>query len=318
MNVRGKIIGILLIVSGAFMLGGCEAVIFEDMLDCPQGVYIKFYSKTPCDADSLYPADIKNLHVYVFDANDKYVNVYTADDVTLSKDYEFLVPIYPHGKYSFVAWSGIDSHYTLQNLQAGVTTKDALLLQLKRTAEQTENIQGTSLYTGTSPYVFLPDPEEVQAAFYEHTAIQMTEYTNRVEVIVEGFSQPQDYQVDIAMRNGDYAVKGNILLDMDMLHYPAEYTYTENKLSAKFTLLKLETGYDDWLTIKTKDGKTIFYQQDFLGTLLLQNPNVNLSCNHDFVIRFKVEEDNGSYFVVGIWVNNWLIHSYNTGVDSDA
>ena len=174
MNVRGKIIGILLIVSGAFMLGGCEAVIFEDMLDCPQGVYIKFYSKTPCDADSLYPADIKNLHVYVFDANDKYVNVYTADDVTLSKDYEFLVPIYPHGKYSFVAWSGIDNHYTLQNLQAGITTKDALLLQLKRTAEQTENIQGTSLYTGTSPYVFLPDPEEVQGAFYEHTAIQMT------------------------------------------------------------------------------------------------------------------------------------------------
>jgi hypothetical protein len=318
MNVRGKIIGILLIVSGAFMLGGCEAVIFEDMLDCPQGVYIKFYSKTPCDADSLYPADIKNLHVYVFDANDKYVNVYTADDVTLSKDYEFLVPIYPHGKYSFVAWSGIDSHYTLQNPQAGVTTKDALLLQLKRTAEQTENMKGTTLYAGTSPYVFLPDPEEVQAAFYEHTAIQMMEYTNRVEVIVEGFSQPQDYQVDIAMRNGDYAVKGNMLLQGDMLHYPAEYTYTENKLSAKFTLLKLETGYDDWLTIKTKDGKTMFYQQDFLGTLLLQNPNVNLSCNHDFVIRFKVEEDNGSYFVVGIWVNNWLIHSYNTGVDSDA
>jgi hypothetical protein len=317
MNVRGKIIGILLIVSGAFMLGGCEAVIFEDMLDCPQGVYIKFYSKTPCDADSLYPADIKNLHVYVFDANDKYVNVYTADDVTLSKDYEFLVPIYPHGKYSFVAWSGIDSHYTLQNLQAGVTTKDALLLQLKRTAEQTENIKGTTLYAGTSPYVFLPDPEVVQAAFYEHTAIQMTEYSNRVEVIVEGFEQPQDYVVDIAMRNGDYAVKGNMLLQGDMLHYPPEYSYADKTLSAKFTLLKLETGYDDWLTIKTNDGETIFYQQDFLGTLLLQNPDVNLSCDHDFVIRFKVKENNETYVVTEVWVNDWLIHSYDTEIDSD-
>ena len=317
MNVRGKIIGILLIVSGTFMLGGCEAVIFEDMLDCPQGVYIKFYSKTPCDADSLYPADIKNLHVYVFDANDKYVNVYTADDVTLSKDYEFLVPIYPHGKYSFVAWSGIDSHYTLQNLQAGVTTKDALLLQLKRTAEQAENIKGTTLYAGTSPYVFLPDPEVVQAAFYEHTAIQMTEYSNRVEVIVEGFEQPQDYVVDIAMRNGDYAVKGNMLLQGDMLHYPPEYSYADKTLSAKFTLLKLETGYDDWLTIKTNDGETIFYQQDFLGTLLLQNPDVNLSCDHDFVIRFKVKENNETYVVTEVWVNDWLIHSYDTEIDSD-
>ena len=317
MNVRGKIIGILLIVSGTFMLGSCDAVIFEDMLDCPQGVYIKFYSKTPCDADSLYPADIKNLHVYVFDANDKYVNVYTADNVILSKDYEFLVPIYPHGKYSFVAWSGIDSHYTLQNLQAGVTTKDALLLQLKRTAEQTENIKGTTLYAGASPYVFLPDPEEVQAAFYERTAILMTEYTNRVEVIVEGFEQPQDYVVDIAMRNGDYAVKGNMLLQGDMLHYPPEYSYADKTLSAKFTLLKLETGYDDWLTIKTNDGETIFYQQDFLGTLLLQNPDVNLSCNHDFVIRFKVKENNETYVVTEVWVNDWLIHSYDTEIDSD-
>lgn len=318
MNLRNKIIGVLLIVSGTYMLGGCDAVIFEDMLDCPQGVYIKFYSKTPCDVDSLYPADIKNLHVYVFDASDKYVNVYTADNVTLSKGYEFLVPIYPHGKYSFVAWSGIDDHYTLQNLQAGVTTKDALLLQLKRTADLTENIKGTTLYAGTSPYVFLPDPEEIQAAFYEHTAINMTEYTNRVEVIVEGFTQPENYTVDIAMRNGDYAVKGNILLQGDMLHYPAEYTYTVDKLSARFTLLKLETGYDDWLTIKTKDGKTIFYQEDFLGTLLLQNPDVNLSCDNDFVIKFKVEEDNGSYYVVEIWVNNWLIHTYNTGVDAEG
>ncbi|OJV32543.1 MAG: hypothetical protein BGO33_02820 [Bacteroidia bacterium 43-41] len=316
MNLRGKIIGILLIVSGTFMLGGgCDSVIYEDMLDCPQGVYLKFYSKTPCDADSLYPANIKNLHIYVFDANDKYVNVYTADNVTLSKNYEFLVPIYPHGKYSFVAWSGIDSHYTLQSLQAGVATKDDLLLQLKRTADLTENIKGTTLCAGTSPYVFLPDPEEIQGAFYEHTAINMTEYTNRVEVIVEGFSQPEDYVVDIAMRNGDYAVKGNMLLDKEMLHYPPEYTYIENKLSAKFTMLKLETGYDDWLKIKTKDGKTIFYQEDFLGTLLLQNPDVNLSCEHDFVIRFKVEEDHGSYYTVGIWINGWRIHSYNTGVE---
>lgn len=315
MNLRGKIIGILLIVSGTFMLGGgCDSVIYEDMLECPQGVYLKFYSKSPCDADSLYPAGIKNLQIYLFDANDKYVNMYTADNVTLSKSYEFLVPIYPHGKYSFVAWSGIDSHYTLQNLQAGVTTKDALLLQLKRTADLAENIKGAALYAGTSPSVSLPDPKEVLGAFYEHTAINMAEYTNRVEVIVEGFSKPEDNEVGVAMRNGDYAVKGNILSGKEMLHYPPEYTYTDNTLSAKFTMLKLETGYDDQLEIKTKDGKTIFYQGGFL-TLLVQNPDVNLSCDHDFVIRFKVEEDHGSYYTVGIWVNGWRIHTYNTGVE---
>jgi hypothetical protein len=286
------------------------------MLDCPQGVYLRFYSKTPCDADSLYPADIKNLNVFVFNEEERFVAEYTEENVTLSGSYEMLIPIYPHGQYSFVAWAGIDSHYELQNLQQKVTTKEDLLFQLKQAAGLADNLKGTALYAGTSEHVFLPDPESVLGAYYEHTAICLTQYTNQIEVIVEGMQQPVDFSVEISMRNGDYAINGDILLNGQALLYPPEYIYGDTTLSAKFTILKLETGYDDWITLKGKENE-VLYKEDMLGTLLLQNPDVNLSCDHNFVIKFKVKENNDTYVVTEVWVNDWLIHTYDTEVDSD-
>ena len=316
-NLQKRIVAALLLVTGTMLMnGGCDAVIFDEMLDCPQGVYLKFYSKTPCDTDTIYPADISNLNVFVFDENDRFVADYTEENVTLSSGYEMLIPIYPHGKYSFVAWANVDNHYEMKNLQQGTTTKENLLLQLKQSAGMAVDLKGETLYAGTSDHVFLPDPESVLGAFYEHTSIRLTQYVNRIDVIVEGFAVPQDYKVEITMRNGDYAVNGDILLNGDAMQYPPEYSYGDSTLTAKFNTLKLETGYDDWLTLKGKEDE-VLYHEDLLGTLLLQNPDVNLSCDHDFVIRFKVKENDDTYVVTEVWVNDWLIHSYDTEIDSD-
>jgi|CZCA01.1.fsa_nt_gi hypothetical protein len=316
MNLQSKIAAILLFVLGMITYEGCDSLIYEDMSDCPQGVYVKFYSKTPCDVDSLYPVDIKDLRIYVFDANDVFVTEYAVTNVTLSKNYEYYIPITPHGLYSFVAWSGINERYTMKPLQPGKTTKDEALLQLKRSAEIAENLEGTKLYMGTSPSVLLPDPQEY-GSYYAHTAVNMLELTNRVQVIVEGFAHPEDYTVYLSIRNGDYTVKGNIILGGNLKYFPSEISYEDNLLTANFTTLKLETGFDDWLYLQTKSGETVFYREDFLGTILMQNPEINLNCDHDFVIRFKVKEDEGTYVVVGVWVNDWQIHTYPTGVDTD-
>ena len=316
-NLQKRIVAALLLVTGTMLMnGGCDAVIFDEMLDCPQGVYLKFYSKTPCDTDTIYPADISNLNVFVFGENDRFVAQYTEENVSLSSNYEMLIPIYPHGKYSFVAWANVDNHYEMANLQQGTSTKEDLLLQLKQSAGMAVDLKGATLYAGTSDHVFLPDPESVLGAFYEHTSIRLTQYVNRIDVIVEGFAVPQDYQVEIAMRNGDYAVNGDILLNGDVMQYPPEYSYGDSTLTAKFNTLKLETGNDDWLTLKWNEEK-VLYHEDLLGTLLLQNPDVNLSCDHDFVIKFRVKEHNDTYVVTEVWVNDWLIHSYDTVIDSD-
>ncbi len=314
-NLHSGIVATFVSIIGVFLWGGgCDSMIYDEMLDCPQGVYLKFYAKTPCDVDTLYPADIKKVNVYVFDSENKFVAEYEASNVTLSSDYEFLVPIYPHGTYSFIAWAGINEHYGLQNLKQGSTTKEELLLSLKQTAGIAENLNGTSLYVGNSVDVTLPDPEIVRGAYYAHIPLGMTRYTNHIEVIVEGIAIPQNYHVEINMRNGDYAMNGNMLPAGELLQYPAEYTYGDRVLSAEFTTLKLESGFDDRIILMGKENK-ILYDEELLATLLLQVPDVNLNCDHDFVIRFKVVEE--TYAVTEVWVNNWLIHSYDTGVESD-
>lgn len=314
-DLHSKIVATLISIIGAFLLaGGCDTMLYEEMLDCPQGVYLKFYTKTPCDVDTLYPADIKNVNIYVFDSENKFVVEYKASNVTLSSEYEFLVPIYPHGTYSFVAWAGVNENYILQNLKQGLTTKEELLLSLKQTAGIADNLKGNSLYVGNSVDVSLPDPESVLGAYYAHIPVGMTRYTNNIEVIVEGIAVPQNYQVKISMSNGDYAMKGNILSTGEILQYPAEYTYGDRVLSAEFTTLKLENGYDDRIILIGNENK-ILYDEELLTTILLQTPDVNLNCDHDFVIRFKVQEE--TYAVTEVWVNDWLIHSYDTDVESD-
>ncbi|PLB87336.1 hypothetical protein C0T31_00120 [Dysgonamonadaceae bacterium] len=315
MNLQSKIAAILLFAFGMITYESCDSLIYEDMNDCPQGVYVKFYSKTPCDVDSLYPSDIKNLRIYVFDANDVFVKEYAVDNVTLSNNFEFLIPLEGFGMYSFIAWSGIDDRFTVNSLQPGKTIKDEALLQLKCSAEIAENLEGTKLYMGTSPSVLLPDPQEY-GSYYAHTAVNMLEITNRIQVIVEGFAHPEDYTVYFTIHNGNYTVKGNIIEGEHLNYYCSGIICENNLLTANFTTLKLETGFDDWLYLQTKSGETVFYQEDFLGTILMQNPEINLNCDHDFVIRFKVKEDEGTYVVVGVWVNDWQIHTYPTGIDS--
>lgn len=315
MNLRNKISNLLFPIFGVIILLGCEDLIYNKILDCDQGVYIKFYSATACDVDSLYPSEINNLHIYMFDANNKYTSVHTINNVVISKDYEFLIPIQKHGEYSFIAWSGINDYYILQNLQVGKTSKDELLLQLKRTGNIAVNIKGTSLFVGNSSSITLPDPESVKAPYYEHIAINMQEYTNHIEIRVEGLDTPQDYEVDLSIRNGDYSVKGDLLSNGDILHYPAEYYYENNTLSAKFTLLKMEIGKEDLLIVRSKDGKKVLFEKDFLTSLLsFRNPNIDMDCNNDTIIRFVIQKGTeSSYYTVEVWVNDWLIRSYETG-----
>jgi len=81
-------------------------------------------------------------------------------------------------------------------------------------------------------------------------------------------------------------------------------------------MLKLETGQENTLVIKSKEGETELFRGSLLGTLLLKNPEVNLACDHDFVIDFTAEDqcDCGEYIILEIRVNNWLVHSYQTNV----
>ena len=89
------------------IFASCDTLIYDNLEDCPQGVYVKFFSMTPCDTDSSFIGDVSSLTLFAFDKNDKLVITTTKTNVTLSRDYDILVPV-SNGEFSFIAWAGLN------------------------------------------------------------------------------------------------------------------------------------------------------------------------------------------------------------------
>lgn len=293
------------------LLSGC---IKDDYKDCVQGLKVGFYTKTPCQIDASYPEQIKDIALFVFDKNDILVSYQQTNDVKLQKDYLETIET-ESGMYTVVAWSGLSSnYYDLINPKEKVTTKHDLLFRLKRTAEQISNIDGSKVYYGESPLVNVPQATSSESIF-ENTAVNMQEITNRLTITVEGLPNPLDYAIEIESNNGAMNIDGTIAKD-ETLKYSAETTEEAGVMKTAFTLLKLETGYTNTIVIKSKLDGTELYRGSLLGTLLLKNPDVNLACDHDFTIKFTTKDqcNCGTYTIMEIWVNNWLVHSYETDI----
>jgi len=295
------------------LLSACDSL-YEDGYECIQGINVSFYSKTLCQTDTVYPEQVKDITLCVFDKNGVLVSYQKSNDITLQRDYSQQVQV-NGGLYTVMAWSGLDGdHYDLTALQTGATTKSDLLFRLKRAAGLASSIEGTRIYYGESPAVYVEQATGSEPIF-ENTTINMLEMTNRITVLVEGLARAEDYQIEIESDNGSMNIDGSIAQD-DVLEHTAEHIVREGTLESTFTLLKLETGHNNTLIIKSRlDGREL-YRGSLLGTLLLKNPDVNLACDHDFRIRFTAEDqcNCGTYMIAKIWVNNWLVHSYDTEI----
>lgn len=308
MNVRNKLI--LLICVGLFSL--FTACVKDDDFGCTQGINVRFYSKTKCERDTVYPQQIKDITLCLFDKNGVLVSYNNSQNIEIQRDYYQQVES-GSGLYTAVAWSGLDrNHYDITNLEVGSTRKDDLMFRLKRTARQASSLEGNVIYFGESPVVYVPEANKI-GSFFENTAINMQEITNRMTVIVEGLTRVDDYIVEIESDNGSMNFDGTIAQD-EIIDHSSAITVKDGILEGKFTLLKLTTGNSHMLVIKNKITGNEVYRGSLLGTLLLKNPDVNLDCDHDFVIRFTAQDqcNCGTYAIMKIWVNNWLVHSYDT------
>ncbi len=323
MNLRNKILITLFALGTIFW--GCDSLIYDDLADCPQGVYVKFYSMTPCESDSTFIGSVASLTLFAFDENDKLVTSVTKENVTLSRDYEVLMPV-SDGNYSFVAWTGIDGNFTKGTFTDGTTTKKDLMLTLKSASGVAANLEGTNVWQGESPVVFLPDPAEY-ASFYAYTAVRLREVTNRVELIVEfDKATMKDYDMDelnveVSSGNGKMRIDGTMPLKQDVLVYPsAAPIFNDNVATWHYNLLDLTTGYDNKLHIyytgNEAEGETVF-NGDLIAMILLaaQNGQANLDCDNDFTVKVVIKDycvECWTHFSCSIYVNDWLVHSYST------
>lgn len=318
-NLQNKIL-ITLFALGA-ILWSCDSFIYDDLEDCPQGVYVKFYSMTPCASSSTFIGSVPSLTVFAFDKNDKLVNTVTQANVDLTADYEVLVPV-KDGNFTFIAWAGIDDKFTTSSFTNGKTTKKDVMLTLKSTSSVAANLNGTRIWQGESPTVFLPDPEEY-GSFYEHTAVNLRELTNRVNVKVRLDPKvtaltAKDLTVNLSGANGIVNIDGNMPLGTSPYNYPVidtTYDTAENSVTWSFALMDLQTGYNNVLRIDYPAKNQLLFNNDLIGAILLNTlgENINLRCENDFNVEFILRDYCAScatHFSCTITVNDYPVHSY--------
>lgn len=318
MNLQKKIL-VTLFALGTTIVG-CDSLIYDDLKDCPQGVYVKFYSMTPCAQDSTFIGAVSDMHVFAFNENNTLVSTVSQKNAILSKDFNLLIPV-SNGYYSFIGWAGVNTDlFSVNTFKVGVTTKKDVILTLRSQNKQAKALGNHIVWQGESPVVLLNDPANVGTE-YKYTAVNLQEVTNRVNVTVELHesilkdSYPQDFEIKMMSANGIIHIDGSMPLKGEILNYPGTTSYTLNSTKSEFSLMSLKTGYSNRVIIKNKKKNEVIWEGDLIGSILMKNENVNLSCQHDFDVKFVIKDkclDCGTYICWAIFVNNWQIHSYET------
>ncbi|MDR0962171.1 MAG: FimB/Mfa2 family fimbrial subunit [Mediterranea sp.] len=301
------------LLSGLF-LSAPACSVYDSRENCPQGIRVEAYSKSNCDVDTLYPEAITDLRYYLFDEQNRLVTATDDKGVKLRSNYTHTIETASHGIYTVVACSNLDEAlFEMPSSGKAIQTKEDLMFRLRGQDGRAMSLHGKRIYYGESPAVYLPDPAEY-GSVYKTTGVNLQEQTNRITITVEGLARAQAYEVSIQSVGTSLSYEGKVK-EGDLLEYPAaSHTVRDGVLESMFTTLTLTTGFQTMLVIRDSRTRAEVYRGDLLGTLLLKNPEVNLDCDHDFNIRFTAADqcDCGTYVMMEIWVNNWLVHSYAT------
>lgn len=149
MNILGKFTALAALALATTVLGSCDSMFHDDLADCPQGVYVRFYQQkdnacfdnnaflngSPSNSKPSFApvGKVNNLYVLAFDKNTGVLANYVAADkeINLSRDHETLVPL-TKGDYELVAWTGNAENFNAAKLQKGITKKSDVFFQLRQ------------------------------------------------------------------------------------------------------------------------------------------------------------------------------------------
>ena len=328
-NLKIKLLMSLSILGVIF--GGCDSLLYDNLEDCPQGVYVKFYSMTPCETDSTFIGNVPTLSVFAFDENDKLVVMHKEDNVSLTQDFEVLMPV-SNGNFNFVTWAGVNDNFSVENFIPGTTTKQDVMMTLKMNDSKAVQLGDHKVWQGESRTIHLPDPA-ISGALYKYTAVNLREVTNRIKLIVE-FDRttmkeklPKDLRVEVSSANSIMHIDGTTKRNAQAVEYPAQdVVITDDVGEWNYSLLDLVTGMSNNLKITLEEEgdesgeEKLVFDGDLIASILLRavDKGVSLDCENDFEVKFLIKDycvECWTHFSCNIYVNDWLVHSYSTDLE---
>lgn len=246
-------------IAALFLLAGCDGLVYDDLSDCPMGVYVRFYEITAAkDTMTVFPREASQQHItlLVFDGNGTLAGIQTETfsiPETLSipgtrsvstegtDRPEMFVPIAQAGQYSFVAWGGTPGGFVFNNLDIGSAKKDDIVTTLGHSGNTVDGTAGIQLYygmfkthdpatgdqyTGSGQFgsnaVIFKDPGEYGSQ-YADILVGMVEQTRRIRIHGVGLGlldrSVDDLKFVIRGRTGSYTQDGALFADGEELEY---------------------------------------------------------------------------------------------------
>lgn len=328
MNFLNKFTGVLFLAATAATLTGCDAMFHDELADCPQGVYVNFYTKTSCETSARDLGKVTNLHVLAFDHNKKLVAVKEEKDINLTREHKVLMPV-SNGTFSFIGWTGATpTLFNNASLTLGKTTQEDVMLALKKQANgHYADLAGHQLYQGVSDNSVLLEDPATHGSVFKDVAVNLKEKTYRVRVQVKideslkGKLNVNDFALTVKGGNGTLNINGETPNKLEVADYPKTIvSKTNDAYTLDFTTLDLKTGKNNTISLVNTLTNDVLWNADLLGTALLggpsgvlKNPNVNIDCDHDLDVLFVIGDkckDCGTAVCAAIYVNAWQVHSY--------
>lgn len=299
---------ILLSASLLALASGC---IKEDLSECNPGVLLKFdYSLNP-EYTNLFGAEVDKVTVFVFDENGLYYDRFSEEGSHLTNDWQMRLPL-PAGSYTTVTWAGALGTYRIGETNADET---AFQSELKKGVTHIDNFMLTAEKDG-QPLVLLDDlyhgKADVTSVYQPVTAttVDLMKDTKHLTVTVEdqtvGTADDTPYEVYCTGTNARYLADNSFGRKAETITNRPYDTYTTpGKAVSELDLLRLVIGRPFQLTVKNREGKTVFDKD--LVQAMLDTGHFKTQEDFDRELEYNIVITMDKDVAITITINGWVV-----------
>ena len=281
----------------------------EDMSDCLEEIRVYF----TFSIQSINPADVDRMHLYVFNSDGYFVSEYRDDNISnFGANYYMNISDLLPGNYRFIAWGGKDERYystAPTNFVAGKTTFGEALLML----EHPGNIVSSPphhLFHSELPATVVTTQRLL--VFY----MPLVQLSNTINISTVGLpADANSYSFNITDINCSYNFDSSFATHN---HEPFTYTASctkDNAHQLHSTLNVLRLSADrrtPQLQVYNKTADTVLYpvgeqSGDLIGLILSAYPQNNFDTTHTYDIVLTFAGDGSTGFDVNISINGWQV-----------
>ena len=298
----------------------------EDMSNCPEQIRVYFafttLSTRSGEGDAIYPEDVDQMHLYVFNDKGYYLNEYRDNHIdNFSEEYFIDCSDLLPGKYQFVAWGGKDEEFystTPVLFEKGITSFDEALLVLEHHNDEVTN---------KIHHLFHSElPATVTNEKVQRFDMPLWQITNTVNIRTIGLPADADvYRFDIADDNCNYLFDRSFA-GCSLKNDGETFTYTAecakdgaNQLQSTLNVMRLSADRrTPQLQVVNKTTGTLLYPTGAQSGNLIEliqraNPENDFEMTHiyDIVLIFNHGGNGETNTKITILINGWEVREQN-------